>query len=171
MRSYFGNAAKLHEKMAELDYAYDENSEAYKSSKDFDAAEKRWSTAALCLQGMEAHLPDTMKQMPASMQLIVQWMIAVKLIRNIAMAIAIELKPAAADPIADGVFDAIDTDSNEVIDVKCATALTARTFRHQAPSRTHTHIRAHTRTHAHTRSTPGLHSTQTDHRCQPLMST
>jgi len=81
-----------------------------------EGEDKQWARAALLTKGLE--LQSLLESSVTPVQLLIRWLNAVRMTRNIRLAIAQESKPPPADPIADGIFDTIDRDGDGFIQAR-----------------------------------------------------
>ena len=101
-------APRLHEGMIEL------------QSMDGDDASQhhaRFDEASSCTKNVDLEELTTTSVTQAAV-LLIRWLQAVRSTHSIATAIAAEAKPPPPDPVADGIFDQIDTDKSGTIDAK-----------------------------------------------------
>lgn len=84
-------------------------------SADTDLAQ-RWKESLFATRGTDLHA-GTSKLKVAAKPLL-SWLSAVRVTRNIATAIHKAAEPLPADELADGLFDAIDTNGNDAIELE-----------------------------------------------------
>lgn len=101
------NASKLHEKMM----AIDPNDLSAKSKKVWD----NYHSVIKDSEFLKIQHDNATSQAEV---LLIRWLLALSSVNNISHAIELESQPAPADAVADSIFDQIDTDRSDTLDVK-----------------------------------------------------
>ena len=101
------NPGMLHEKMLELNIT---------DGTDQGPGGERWAEAQACLKNLDIDAIE--ENCVQSLGLLIRWYKSVNSGHSIATAIEQEAKPPPPDPVADAVFDQIDTDKSGFIDAK-----------------------------------------------------
>ena len=98
--------------------------------QDESEVKKRFETCEYCLKSLDL---DLMLETSATQAftLIIRWLKAIIMARNIALALAKEAQPPPADPVADSLFDEIDVDKNGYIDSKELVMYMVKEFTHK----------------------------------------
>jgi len=129
-KKIFRNSRKLHDAMLEMAQTEPEPGSKAEAQgiKGIPAAalEKRWAEYNICVRGID--LRALSDRSPASIQLILRWLDVMKMEHSIEGAIAEEAKPPPADPIADKIFDDIDTNKNGFLEASELTAYLLKEF-------------------------------------------
>ena len=88
--------------------------------------DKRWAELAMSLKHVD--LNDLDSRAPESVRVIIRWLQAVSMTHRIALAIDAEQKPPPPDPVADKIFDMIDTNGDGKLQQNELTAYLLKEF-------------------------------------------
>ena len=116
VRKCFKNPRNIHDKMLQLDVVAEPD----------EAMDRRWAEFDMSVKNL--NLRAVGDRAPTSVTLIIRWLEAVHMTRNITNAIGEEAKPAPPNPVADMIFDEIDANKDDHLQANEITAYLLREF-------------------------------------------